>query len=96
MKNVKIGIRLEALGLPLRRPLREAQWLGVRGVQADAAGDLALSTLSQTGRTAFRHLLGFHNPELTALACPLRQGLDSPEDQQQRHRPHRGGIRPQR
>jgi L-ribulose-5-phosphate 3-epimerase len=84
MNHLKIGIRLEALGLPLRRALREAQRLGVRGVQADAAGDLSPHTLSQTGRSAFRHLLGSHNLELTALGCPLRRGLDSPEDQQQR------------
>src|SRR5207244_7271099 len=75
---------LESLGLPLRRALREARRLGVRGVEADAAGDLSPHTLSQTGRGAFRHLLRSHNLELTALGCPLRRGLDSPEDQQQR------------
>lgn len=84
MNRLKIGIRLEALGLPLRRALGEAQRLGVRGVQADAAGDLSPHILSQTGRSAFRHLLRSHNLELTALGCPLRRGLDSPEDQQQR------------
>ena len=31
MNRLKIGIRLESLGLPLRRALREAQQLGVRG-----------------------------------------------------------------
>jgi L-ribulose-5-phosphate 3-epimerase len=84
MNHLKIGIRLEALGLPLRRALREAQQFGVRGVQADAAGALSPHTLSQTGRSAFRHLLHSHNLELTALGCPLRRGLDIPEDQQQR------------
>lgn len=84
MNHWKIGIRLEALGLPLRGALREAQRLGVRGVQADAVGDLSPQALSQTGRRAFRHLLGAYNLELTALGCPLRQGLDSPADQQQR------------
>src|SRR5579884_1596535 len=84
MNHLKIGIRLESLGLPLRRALREAQRLGVRGVQADAAGELSPHTLSRTGRGALRHLLGSHNLELTALGCPLRRGLDSPEDQQER------------
>ena len=84
MNHLKIGVRLESLGLPLRRALREAQRLGVGGVQADAAGDLSPHTLSQTGRSAFRHLLRSHNLELTALGCPLRRGLDSPQDQQQR------------
>ena len=84
MNRLKIGIHLESLGLPLRGALREAQRLGVRGVQADALGELSPHSLSQTGRTAFRRLLQSHNLELTALGCPLRRGLDSPEDQQQR------------
>jgi sugar phosphate isomerase/epimerase len=84
VNRLKIGIRLESLGLPLRRALREAQRLGVRGVQADADGDLSPHTLSLTGRCAFRQLLRSHSLELTALGCPMRRGLDSPEDQQQR------------
>src|SRR5436190_10166372 len=84
MNCLKIGIRLESLGLPLHRALQEVQRLGVTGVQVDAAGDLSPRTLSQSGRRAFHHLLRSYNLELTALGCPLRRGLDTPEDQQQR------------
>src|SRR6516162_1063668 len=84
MNRLKIGIRLESLELPLRRALQEAERLGVAGVQVDAAGDLAPNALSQTGRREFRHLLRSHNLELTALGCPLRHGLDTPENQEQR------------
>lgn len=84
MNRFKIGIRLESLGKSLRQAIREAQRLGVRGVQADATGDLSPETLSQTGRRAFRALLRSHNLELTALGCALRRGLDRPEDQEQR------------
>src|SRR5919205_3269865 len=84
MNHLAIGIRLESLGLPLRRALAEASRLGVPGVQVDAGGDLSPRNLSQTGRREFRHLLRAHNLELTALGCPLRRGLDSPEDQQPR------------
>jgi sugar phosphate isomerase/epimerase len=84
MNHPKIGIRLESLGLPLRRALAEAARLGVLGVQVDAAGDLSPSELSQTGRRAFLHLLHGHNLELTALGCPLPRGLDGAEDQQPR------------
>ncbi len=80
----RIGIRLESLGKSLREAIREAQRLNVRGVQADATGDLSPQTLSHTGRAAFRSLLRSHNLELTALACPMRRALDSSEDQQQR------------
>jgi sugar phosphate isomerase/epimerase len=84
MNPHKIGVRLESLGLPLRRALGEANRLGVSGVQVDSAGDLAPNNLSQTGRREFRHLLRSHNLELTALGCPLRRGLDTAADQQPR------------
>jgi sugar phosphate isomerase/epimerase len=76
---MKIGVRLESMGLPLRRALAEAERLGVAGVQMDAVGDLAPKTLSQSGRREFLHLLRGHNLQLTALGCPLRHGLDHPE-----------------
>jgi L-ribulose-5-phosphate 3-epimerase len=84
MNRLKIGIRLESFGLPLRRALVEAARLGVAGVQVDAVGDLGPDALSETGRREFRHLLRTHNMELTALGCPLRRGLDAAENQQPR------------
>ena len=84
MSRLKIGVRLESLGLPLRRALFEAGKLGVSGVMVDAAGDLAPGRLSETGRREFRHLLRGHNLELIALGCPLRRGLDEAQDQQPR------------
>src|SRR5437879_3544709 len=81
---MKIGIRLESLGLPLRRALAEVERLGVTGVQVDAAGDLAPDQLSQTGRREFRNLLRSHSLELTALGCPLRRGLGTAENQEAR------------
>lgn len=84
MSRLQIGIRLESLGLPLRRALQEAEQLGVGGVQVDAVGDLAPNQLSQTGRREFRHLLRAHNLVLTAVGCPLRHGLDTAENQQAR------------
>jgi sugar phosphate isomerase/epimerase len=84
MKHLRIGVRLESLGLPLRRGLTEASRLGVPGVQVDAAGDLSPDQLSQTGRREFRNLLRTHNLELSALGCPLRRGLDAVENQDAR------------
>ena len=84
MSRLKIGIRLESLGLPLRRALMEASRLGTAGVQVDAVGDLAPNALTETGRREFRHLLRAYNLELTALGCPLRRGLDAAENQQPR------------
>jgi sugar phosphate isomerase/epimerase len=84
MKHLKIGIRLESLGLPLRKALAEASRLGMAGVQIDAAGDLAPNALSQTGRREFRNLLRGYSVELTALGCPLRRGIDTAENQEPR------------
>jgi L-ribulose-5-phosphate 3-epimerase len=84
MSRLRIGIHLESLGLPLRRGLEEAERLGAAGVQADAVGNLAPDQLSQTGRRELSHLLRAHNLELAALGCPLRRGLDTPENQEAR------------
>ena len=84
MNRLKIAVRLESVGLPLRPALMEAMRLGVTGVQVDAVGDLSPNRLSETGRREFRHLLRSHNLELSAVGCPLRRGLDEAEDQQQR------------
>jgi sugar phosphate isomerase/epimerase len=84
MGKLKIGIALDPLGLPLRRALHEAERLGVTGVEVEAVGDLAPGNLAQTGRREFRHLLRGHNLELTAVHCPLRHGLDMPENQEAR------------
>jgi sugar phosphate isomerase/epimerase len=81
---MKIGVRLESMGVPLRRALLEAERLGVAGVQVDAVGELAPNQLSQTGRREFLHLLRGHNLELTALGCPLRHSLDHPDGQEGR------------
>ncbi len=84
MKRLTLGVRLESLGLPLRKALAEASRLTVAGVQIDAVGDLSPRYLSQSGRRELRHLLRSYNLELTALGCPLRHGLDHAENQQER------------
>jgi sugar phosphate isomerase/epimerase len=84
MNRVKLGVRLESLGLPLRRALAEASKMDVPGVQFDAVGDLAPQTLSLTGRRELRHLLRSHNLEVTAVGCPLRRGLDTEQELQPR------------
>jgi sugar phosphate isomerase/epimerase len=93
MNRLKLGIVLEATGLPLRRALHAASELAVSGVRADAAGDLAPDRLTETGRRAFGNLLRTHNLGLSALNCPLRSGLDTNEDAQQRVDHVRGVMR---
>lgn len=84
MDRIKLGITLKSLASPFRRALRDAQKLGLTGVELDLVGDFAPQQLTQTGRRELRHLLSSHNLELTALHCPLRRGLDVPENQEAR------------
>ncbi len=70
--------------MPFRQALAAAQKLAVAGVELDAAGEFSPHNLSATGRRELRHLLRSHNLELTALACPLRRGLDVALNQEQR------------
>jgi signal transduction histidine kinase/ActR/RegA family two-component response regulator len=82
--QLRVGVSLESLGLPLRQGLQKMQQLGVTGAQINAVGELTPQMLSKTGRRQFRQLVGQHNLELTALGCPLRHGLDVAEGQQGR------------
>lgn len=84
MNRLKIGVRLESLGLPLRKALAAASKMGVSGVQFDAVGELSPQRLTQTGRRELLHLLRTYDLTLTALGCPLRRTLDVAEDQQPR------------
>jgi sugar phosphate isomerase/epimerase len=81
---MRIGIRLESLGLSLRAGLPEIAKLGVKGVQIDAAGDLSPERLTDTGRRELRNLLKTYDLSLTALNCPLRRGIDAAENQDAR------------
>jgi sugar phosphate isomerase/epimerase len=84
MNRLKIGVCLESTGLPFRRALEAALKAGATGVQFDASGELAPKNLSQTGRRELLHLVRSRELELSAVRCPLRRSLDSPEDQQPR------------
>ncbi len=65
MQRIKLGVRLESFGLPLRHALTAAGKLGVHGIQVDAVDELSPKNLSETGRREFRHLL-----RLITWSCP--------------------------
>lgn len=80
MTPLRVGIVLEATGLPLRAAVAAAAKMGATGVEVDAAGDLAPDRLGETGRREFRNLLRSYTQELAALHVPLRRGLDVSAD----------------
>lgn len=80
----KIGVCLRSLNLPLRPALALVRRWECAGVELDAAGELLPGKLSQTARREVRHLIQSHELQLTAVRCPLRRGLDIPDQLQQR------------
>jgi sugar phosphate isomerase/epimerase len=80
MGRIKLGICLKSLGQPFRRSLPLAHPLGVAGVELEAAGELLPQKLTATGRREITHLLRSYDLEACALVCPLRRGLDDPEN----------------
>ena len=82
--RLKIAVVAESTGLPLRQVIEKASEWGCQGIQFDAVGDLAPDRLGETGQREFRNLLRSYNLELSALNCPIRRGLDVPEDLQPR------------
>jgi len=62
----------------------EIQRLGAQGAELEAVGDLNPAQLTESGRREIRHLLS--SIELTpfALACPMRRGLDVPDNLERR------------
>lgn len=84
MNRLKLGIVLKTTGLPIRLSLAAASDLAVHGVQLDATGNLAPEQLTKTGRREFGNLLRAYHLEVSALNCPLRDGLDVVADSQQR------------
>ena len=76
MSRIKIGIRLDCLGLPLREALPTAARLGVAGVQLQSEQELAPDELSQTGRRHLLHSLQTQRLELVAVGASNRRGFD--------------------
>jgi L-ribulose-5-phosphate 3-epimerase len=84
MKSLRVGIVVESTGLPLRQAITQAARMSSEGIQVDAVGELMPDALGETGRREFKNLLRSYTQELAALHVPLRRGLDSAENLQQR------------
>ena len=84
MARLKLGVVLEALGKPFRSAVPLAGKLGLQGVQLDAAGEFHPEKLTQTGRREVRHVVTAHQLEVAAVYCPLRYGLDTQEQYENR------------
>lgn len=84
MRPLRIGIVAESTDLPLREAIAQAARMASQCVQVNAVGELSPDALGETGRRGFRNLLASFSQELAALNVPLRHGLDTAENMQQR------------
>lgn len=78
MLELKVGIQLRSLRLPLRQALLTAARLGARAVEIDARHDLPPEEASQTALRQIRKDLDDLRLQVCAVAFPTRRGYGDP------------------
>ena len=84
MADVKIGIQLASLRMPLKKALLTAAKLGAQGVEIDARNDIAPEELTETGRRQLRKMLDDLNLRVTSVRFTTSRGFDVPENLERR------------
>lgn len=80
MPEVKIGIQLASLRMPLKKALHAAAQLGASGVEIDARSGIRPQDLSDTGRRQLRKMLDDLNLRVAAVRFRTNRGYDVPDD----------------
>lgn len=76
MAELKIGIQLRSLRLPLRKALQTANRLGVTAVEIDARGEIRPQDLSDTGLRELRKMLSDLDLRVSAVEFRTRRGYN--------------------
>ncbi|HEY2880957.1 MAG TPA: sugar phosphate isomerase/epimerase family protein [Pirellulales bacterium] len=76
MLQIKVGVHLPSLRLPLAKGIALAAKLGADAVEIDARTQLKPSELSQTARRQLRKLLDDYRLKVCAISFPTRRGYD--------------------
>ncbi len=84
MAELKTALRLDCLGLPLRKALEQAARLGVAAVELDARNSFRASELSDTAIRQLKKMLDDFNLQVAALRFQTRRGYDHPINLEQR------------
>jgi sugar phosphate isomerase/epimerase len=82
--DVKIGIQLASLRMPLKKALLTAARLGAQGVEIDARNDMRPEELSDTGLRQLRKMLEDLNLRVAAVRFHTARGFDQPENLERR------------
>jgi sugar phosphate isomerase/epimerase len=80
MLQIKIGVQLASLGLPLKQGLLTAREMGAEAVEIDARHELRPEDLSQTGVRQVRKMLDDLNLRVSCLAFRTRRGYHVAQD----------------
>ncbi len=80
MLQLRKGVRLESLNLPLKRALIAAAQLGAAGVEINARTEVKPSDLTRTGVRHIKKLLNDHRLSVCCLHFPTRRGYDVADD----------------
>ena len=80
MLQLKKGIHLESLRLPLKKALETASKIGAQGVEINGRTELRASELSRTGVRHLKKILSDLNLEVSAIHFPTRRGYGDSED----------------
>ncbi len=80
MSNIRLGVQLSNLRLPLKEGLQAAARLGVQGVEIDARQDLHLDEVSGTALRQIRKMLDDFKLRVAAVRFQTRRGYDCADD----------------
>ena len=84
MLQLKKGIKLESLRMPLKQALATAAEIGAEAIEINARTELKPSELSRTGVRHLRKMLADLNLKVAAVNFPTRRGYDDPSNLDQR------------
>ncbi|MEX2025912.1 MAG: sugar phosphate isomerase/epimerase, partial [Pirellulaceae bacterium] len=79
MLQLKIGVQLQSLRLPLRKALFAAQQLGAAAVEVDARKEVRPQEFTGTALRQFRKLLDDLNLRVCAVSFRTRHGYNVAE-----------------
>jgi sugar phosphate isomerase/epimerase len=82
--EIKVGIQLASLKMPLKEALLTASRLGASAVEIDVRNELNPQEMTRTGVRQVRKMLEDRNLRLSAVSFRTRRGYDNSEDLERR------------
>jgi len=84
MAELNLAIRLDSLGLPLKRSLDVAAQMGIRSIELNGRGEVHPESMTETGLRHLRKMLDERNLSVASLRFQTRRGYDNPHDLERR------------